>query len=56
MLGAPWVLSVPKHIRPCPHHNPTIAGAVLHIFLPRRIFPKLSAEFGRAAPSGLSVS
>ncbi len=28
-----WVLSVPKRIRPFLHHNPTIAGAVLHIFL-----------------------
>ena len=28
-----WVLSVPKRIRPFLHHNPAIAGAVLHIFL-----------------------
>ncbi len=28
-----WVLSVPKRLRPFLHHNPTIAGAVLRIFL-----------------------
>ena len=27
------VLSVPKRLRPFMHHNPTIAGAVLRIFL-----------------------
>ena len=28
-----WVLSVPKRLRPFPHHNPAIAGVVLRIFL-----------------------
>jgi len=31
--GAQWVLSVPKRLRPCLHHNPELAGAVLGIFL-----------------------
>ena len=28
-----WVLSVPKRLRPFLHHNPSIASAVLRIFL-----------------------
>jgi len=28
-----WVLSLPKRLRPCFHHNPDLAGAVLRILL-----------------------
>ena len=44
-----WVLSVPKRIRPFLHHNPTIAGAVLHIFL-RAIRTRLRQASPGAGP------
>jgi hypothetical protein len=44
-----WVLSVPKRIRPFLHHNPTIAGAVLHIFV-RAIRTRLRQASPGAGP------